>query len=211
LPLAPWLLPDHIHNGVHMQSSTSLIDRLRARFPSRRETVQVLGVVLFVVFGWAIRGFLFKIPSFTLYFGLGANLAILSYMLAFALLESIIVTGSLVLLSVLLPARWLRDGFDYKGFIIVLVAAVSMILFENYYKADFFKDILAGATYPFPPFIWGTIGAVLLLAALLWLAHAQPQFRKYALFVVEQLSLFTYIYVPLGLIGLAVVLIRNFP
>ena len=194
-----------------MHSSSSLIDRLCARFPARPEVVRVLGVVLFAVFGWTIRGFLYKIPSFTLYFGLGANLAILSYMLAFALLESIIVTGILVLLSALLPARWLRDGFDYKGFIIVLVAAAAMILFENYYKADFFKDILAGATYPFPPFAQGAIGAVLLLAALLWLAHVQPRFRKYVLFVVEQLSLFTYIYVPLGLIGLAVVIIRNLP
>jgi hypothetical protein len=192
-----------------MQLSNLPIHSFRARLPARSDILLVWGVVLFAVFGWSIRGFLYKLPSFALYFGVGANLAIVCYMLAFALLESMLVTGLLVLFGMLLPAGWLRDGFTYKSFLIIFDTSLAMVLFEGYYKADFFKDILAGATYPFPPFVEGAAASFMLLSALLWLFRSRPRLQKYVLYVVEQLSLFTYIYVPLGIVGLVVVLIRN--
>ena len=140
-----------------------LPDTIRTRLPSGHEILLVFGVVAFAVFGWSIRGFLYKLPAFTLYFGAGANLAVLAYMMAFALLESVLVVGFLVALSAILPSGWLRSGFAYKAFLIVVVATAAMILFEGYYQASFFKDILAGQTYMFPPFVSGAAGAALVL------------------------------------------------
>lgn len=188
---------------------TSLSSSIRARLPVQKDMFLVFGVVLFAVFGWSIRGFFYKLPAFSLYFGLDANLAILCYMMAFALLESLLVTSALVAIAAILPFGWLRSGFAYKGFLIILVATVAMILFEGWYKADFFKDILAGQTYPIPPFILGVAGSVLGLGTLLWLFHWQPRLQRYALDIVERMSLFAYIYVPLGVVGLAVVLVRD--
>ncbi len=182
---------------------------MRRRLPSRSDILQVFGVILFAVFGWSIRGFLFKIPSFTLYFGLTANLAVLSYMLAFALLESALVMGMLLALSIALPSPVFREGFAYKGFIVVLVATVAAIVFESWYRIDFFKDMMAGMTYPIPPFIIGILVSIAVLALLFWIFHAWPRLQRYAVIVMEQLSIFMYIYVPLGLLGLIVVFIRN--
>jgi hypothetical protein len=181
----------------------------RSRLPARREVIGVFGVVLFVVFGWSIRGFLYKVPAFSLYFGLGADLAILCYMFAFALLESLLVTGCLLLLAAILPSRLLKQGFSYKGFIIVFVATIAMIVFEGYYKVDFFKDIMGGDDSSIPPFVIGCIVSIIVLAGFLWLSRLQPRLQKIVQAVVDQLSIFTYIYVPLGLIGLLVVIIRN--
>lgn len=188
---------------------TSFIQFIRSRLPARREVLLVFGAVLFAVFGWSIRGFFYKLPSFTLYFGVSSNLAILSYMMAFALLESMLMTGLLVLLSAVLPSGWLKSGFAYKGFLIILVATLAMILFEDYYRVAFLKDIAAGQTYPFPPFLRGAAGSVLALGLLLWLVHWKPRLQRYVLDILERMSLFTYVYVPLGLIGLVVVLVRN--
>lgn len=192
-----------------MDLLVSFFRRISFRMPARHEALQVFSVVLFAVFGWSIRGFLYKIPAFTLYFGLGVNLAILSYMLAFALLESLLVTCGLLLLCALLPSRFLQVGFAYKGFLIVAVATISMILFETYYRVEYFKDIMARDYSSIPPFIIGTIACGAALAALLWLFHRQPRLQRYSLHVIEQISVFTYIYVPLGLVGLFVVLARN--
>ncbi len=189
----------------------SISHSIQKRLPARVEALRVFGVVLFAVFGWSIRGFLYKVPAFTLYFGLSANLAILSYMLSFALLESVLVIAALLALAACLPARWLKQGFAYKGSLIVFVAAVAMILFEQWFRIGFFKDIMAGQYYMVPPFIIGLASSIVALFGLLWLLRAQPRFQKYILYAAEQLGIFTYIYVPLGLIGLAVVLIRNFP
>ncbi len=187
----------------------SLLHLVQTRLPARRDMLLVFGVVLFAVFGWSIRGFLYKLPAFSLYFGLGANLAVLSYMLAFALLESLAVMALLILLGAALPSGWLRAGFAYKGFLVVLVASVAMIVFDGWYRTGFLKDILAGYTYPIPPFIGGLVAAIAALGALLWLFHRYERLQGYAVYVVEQISLFTYIYVPLGIIGLIVVLVRN--
>ncbi|HTP02506.1 MAG TPA: hypothetical protein VMJ64_14120 [Anaerolineales bacterium] len=181
----------------------------RSRLPARRDILGVFSAVLFVVFGWSIRGFLYKIPAFALYFGLGTNLAILCYMFAFALIESILVTGTLVVVAAILPPGVFRQGFSYKGFIVVLVASVAMILFEGYYQSAFFKDIMAGNDSSIPPFVLGSVASLIALAALLWVAHVQPRVRRVAQYIVDQLSIFAYIYVPLGLLGLAVVILRN--
>ncbi len=187
----------------------SLRHLIEVRLPVRRDVLLVFGVVLFAVFGWSIRGFLYKLPAFSLYFGLGANLAVLSYMLAFALLESLVVTAVLILAASLLPSGWLRAGFAYKSFLIILVATIAIILFEAYYRSDFLKDIMAGYTYMFPPFIAGLLGSLLVLTGLLWLFHRYQRLQGYVIYAVEQISLFTYIYVPLGLVGLVVVMVRN--
>ena len=192
-----------------MQSLTSPLHSMRLRLPARNEILQVFGVVIFAVFGWSIRGFLYKIPAFTLYFGLGSNLAILCYMFAFALLESLLVTGALLLAAVVLPARALTKGFAYKGFVVILVTSIAMILFEGYFRVDFFKQIMAGDDSSIPPFAIGLTASVLAVIALFWLVRIQPFLQKAVLYVMEQLSVFTYIYVPLGLIGAVVVLIRN--
>ncbi len=189
-----------------MNGFLQLISR---RLPARAEALQVFSIVLFAVFGWSIRGFLYKIPAFSLYFGLTSNLAILSYMLAFALLESALVMGFLLLLSVVLPSRWFQQGFAYKGFVIILVTTIASIVFESWYQVEFFKDIMAGDTSSIPPFIIGLIVAIITLFALLWAFRALPWLQKISRLVMEQLSIFTYIYVPLGVLGLAVVLFRN--
>lgn len=192
-----------------MKSSTSIAHSFRSRLPGTREMLKVFGVVLFAVFGWSIRGFLFKIPAFTLYFGLGTNLAILCYMFAFALFESVLVIAVLVLLAGLLPARFMKDGFAYKAFLIVLVATIAMIVFEGYFKVEYFKDIMAGNESSIPPFAAGVVVSLASLFGLLWLFRVKPALQRLALYVVEQFSVFTYIYVPLGLVGLIVVIARN--
>jgi hypothetical protein len=192
-----------------MQSPNPPVYSMRSRLPEKRATLEVLSVVLFAVFGWSIRGFLYKIPSFTLYFGFGANLAILCYMLAFALLESLLVTGLLAGLATLLPSRFLKEGFAWKGFVIVLVAAIAMIVFEGWYRIDFFKDIMAGDRSSIAPFIVGLLVSIVALVGLLLLVRSQPRLQRVVMYIAEQLSIFTYIYVPLGLIGLVVVVIRN--
>ncbi len=194
-----------------MHGLNSVSKWIVGRIPARRELVKVFNVVLFCVFGWSIRGFLYKIPAFTLYFGLKNNLAILCYMLAFALLESLLVTGALMMISLLLPSRFLKEGFAYKGFLTILVTSIALILFQGYYHIDFFKDMVADNYSSVLPFGVGLVVCAAVLFTLFWIFHRWPRFQKYLLSLVEQFSVFAYIYVPLGLIGLMVVIIRNLP
>ncbi|HSK66346.1 MAG TPA: hypothetical protein VK888_05415, partial [Anaerolineales bacterium] len=94
------------------------MESIQNRFPRQSDLLAVFGMVVFVCYSWTMLGFLNQWSSFLLYFTLGEIANILAFMMAFTLLESLVVTVLLVLLSVTLPAGWLREGFAFKGFII---------------------------------------------------------------------------------------------
>jgi hypothetical protein len=192
-----------------MQILSSVLEVIGKRMPVRAEILSVFNVVLFVLFGWSIRGFLFEIPAFLLYLGLGDITAILFYMMAFALLESVVVTGGLVILSMLLPSNWFKTGFAYKGFLIILISTIGSILFQGYYKIGFFQYLIKNDYSLFQPVFAGLIISALGLAGLFWLFRRRPRLQIYLSKFIEQFGVFGYIYVPLGMIGILVVFVRN--
>jgi len=99
----------------------------RERFPQQREITYVFGGVVFIVYGWAVRGFLHQFPSLLLYHDVGEILAVLSYLMAFALLESLLITSGLILTGAVLPRKWFREGFACKGFLAIENLRLTML------------------------------------------------------------------------------------
>jgi hypothetical protein len=192
-----------------MRINDSILEIVRRRLPKKVEIREVFNVVIFAVFGWSIRGFLFEIPAFLLYLGLGDITAVLFYMLAFAFVESLIITGGLVVVSLVLPSNWFRDGFAYKGFLIILVTTVGLILFQGYYKVGFFQNLIRNDYSSFQPVLAGILIGVLALIGLFWLFQIKPRLQHFLSKLIEQFTIFGYIYIPLGVVGLLVVLVRN--
>jgi len=192
-----------------MQSFKNLLRVFGTRLPFKAEILSVFNVVLFVVFGWSVRGFLFVLPSFLLYFQLGDIIAILFYMLGFALIESLVLTGGLVMGSMLLPANWFKIGFSYKGFLIIFVATIGLIYYQGYYKYGFFETLIKNDYSTLRPLFIGLIVGVTILVGLLWLFNDKFRLRNYLMVFIEQFGVFAYIYIPLGVIGVLVVVVRN--
>jgi hypothetical protein len=186
-----------------------IIKAFKQRLPVGYEIISVFNVLLFVVFGWSIRGFLFELPSFLLDFQLEDIASILFYMLAFALLESLFITAGLVLVSMVFPSNWLKMGFGYKGFLIIFVATIGLILYQGYYKNGFFETFLKNDYSPLNPLFIGLIVGVFVLIGLFWLFNNKSGLKNYLLIFIAQFSVFAYIYIPLGLIGVLVVIFRN--
>lgn len=178
---------------------------LRVRLPGFAEMWQIFGLVDFIVFGWSVGGFLYQLPSVRFFMSFGDIVAILSYRLAVALLESLAVVGALLVLSAVLPPAALKRGFVYKACLVVLTAVVASQLFERYYT-------IGALLYPDPaPFRLAIIFSglcCLMLAVLLSLMHINPRWRRPVLSIVDRTSVFAYIYLPLGLVGLLVVMVR---
>jgi len=176
---------------------------IRKRLPERSDFLAVLGVVVFVVFGWSVRGFLHEVPSFINYFRVGQILAIFAYMMGFALLESLLATFGLGLLSVLLPTAWFRNGFVYKGFVTIVVGGIAMLWLEN---------TVMSWSNRFPPldllltFVGITLGAWMILLVM---SHYLKPLQKALIYIADRIGVMVYLYVPLGVLGLVVVLTRN--
>jgi len=121
-------------------------------------------------------------------------------MMSFALFESIFVMFLLVLAGVLFPPAWFRIGFGYKASIAVITGAVEMIRFQDVMKNDF----------PSWSTIWMHFGIKLVvLIILIFVFHYIEPLQRAMLFVVDQFLVFPFIYLPLGMLSVIVVIIRN--
>ena len=160
----------------------------------------VLAVAVFLCFTWTIYGFFNKLSSFILYFTLAEIANIFAFMMAFALLESLAVDGLLVLLGALLPSSWLKEGFAFKGFVILLVATITALLFQKALR-DYFPSLQMLLAYSLVP--------LLLIALLLWLIHSRPKVQNLLLNVQDRIQIMLFIYLPLGILCLLVVMARD--
>lgn len=162
--------------------------------------IAVLAVAVFVCFSWTIIGFFNKLSSFILYFTPLEIANIFAFMMAFALLESLAAAGLLILLSAVLPSSWLKDGFAFKGFVILLVATITAVLFQKALR-DYFPSMQTLLTYSLIP--------LLVMAFLVWFIHSRPRLQKILLIVQDRILIMLFIYVPIGVIGLLVVMARD--
>ena len=121
-------------------------------------------------------------------------------MMAFAFLESVLVTFALVLLCAILPSNWLRDGFVYKGFIVIAMATVSAIILQRTLQGDLPSVPILTLIW-FTPLMWAVIFIIL--------AQRQPRVQDILLDTAERISIMLFLYVPIGVISLLVVTIRN--
>ena len=184
--------------GLDIQS------RIGSLLPPRREVVGILGVVVFAVHSWTVRGFLFNLPSFILKYRAGEILAVLAYHMAFAFLESLCVTVSLLILGALLPAPWLRQGFVYKGFLILIAASAAAIFLQYSYVSETF--VFEG---PGRGAFLAELGVGLAtFLALFILCVRSVRVQKVLASLVDQISIMLFIYLPLDVLGLLVVSVR---
>jgi hypothetical protein len=165
------------------------------------QVVPMFASCVFLVYSWSILTFLHRLPGWMLHLSIQEILGMFAYALASALVESLTIPFLLVVPATLLPARYFRDKFAAHGTLTMLVVAFWAVVFQYIYastrKWDSHKMLL-----------W----SVLFLSSLLlsWmLVQRLERLEKVLNWLGERLTAFLYIYVPLGLLGLVVVLVRN--
>jgi hypothetical protein len=117
-------------------------------------------------------------------------------MMAFAFLESLLVTGALVLLSAILPSNWMRDGFVYKGLIAILMATIAAIILQRTLQGQLPALPILTLIW-FTPLVWAAVFIIL--------AQSKPRVQSVLLDIADRISIMLFIYVPLGILSLVVV------
>ena len=172
---------------------------IKKRLPASQEIQSVFGFLVFVIFTWSIRGFLYKLSSFMLYYGVGKIIGVLAYMMSFSLMESAIVFLILLAMAVMLPGKWFRDGFSWKAGLIIFALSIGSILLQD------------SITFRLPSVRILAVGSLIVILSLagLWLLCLKYQrIRKAVELIMENFSIFMYIYVPLGILSALVVFVR---
>ncbi len=176
------------------------LDFIRKRFPHRREIITILGIAVFICHSWTLLGFFNRLSSFILYFRPTEVAGIFAFMMAFAFLESLLVTGVLVTLSAILPYKWLSDGFAYKGFIVLVMATVAAIILQRTMQGEL-------PSLPILTLIWFT--PLVWIAVFIKWVQMKPGVQKFLISIAERTSIMLFLYVPIGILSLIVVAVGN--
>ena len=174
------------------------------RLPHINEMISVFAVISTMTYGWTLLAFLWKLPSWLKYLTFGEILGVYSYSLLTNFAESIFCLAFILILCVLLPPRFLRDVFTLRGTIFALSLLGSIMLMLSFYSDDN-PTLMEG-----PP-VWLVIllGSSLFMILLDFLSRKVRQVTSALLWLADRLIIFLYINLPLSLLALVIVSIRN--
>lgn len=178
---------------------------LQARLPSRGELAPVFAILLFLDFSWSLYHMFFVVPSWLYYMNIWDVLGLTAYVLAFSLLESALMLGGILLLGLLFPPRLFREQFVALGSATAGLIGLGAVLVQR--SIGLIYDLHIWQLLAFPP---GILAALLLLVWLMAvILRRVPRLARLLNFLAERMQVFIWVYLPLGVIGIVVVIIRN--
>jgi hypothetical protein len=169
------------------------------RIVSTREAYIVFAVCAFAVYNWSIFWFLKQLPGWLYYLEIWDILGIFAYSQGFALIESSIVLISLVLGAAIMP-RLIREQFvSYGTVFVMLTAALLMLMQYNNNLATVSRLSLAS---------WILVYFVA-LAVIVILLYRYRDLSRHVENFADRLTVLVYIYVPISVISLVFIAVRN--
>jgi len=175
-----------------------------ARLPGRQHVLAVYAVIVFLVYSWTLVTSFYKLPSWTFYLTIGQILSIYAYAFSLDLLESILALAGILLLDLtLFLALKNTEEFQSRSIVVVLSALISSAL-----RFIFFPDYEDVSLFLAGELTWWAVAAPLGLLLSVAASKITP-LRKILDSIAERAVVFLYLYLPLSLISLVVVFIRN--
>jgi hypothetical protein len=170
------------------------------KIPKLHDIVPVYAVIVMIIYPWALARFFWRLPSWLYFSSIGEIAIIFAYMIVVNLIESILVLLAPLLLSVILPKKWFYDRFIPKGILLVLLGLAYFMYFASQlqYQTPFPVELVSWT----PAIAIAILGLVFLIDRFRFLDRILAELSS-------RLPIFLYIAIPVSLVALLVVLIRN--
>lgn len=188
---------------------TTLKLKLSSRLPSTQQIWPVFSTIVFIIFTWMLYNFFFQIPSWLFYMKAAEILILLAYVMSYSLIESLLVLAFVLLLCMIFPASYFKNQFDALGSIqVFIISAIFYILRQR--MGTFSKlEVENQINVLVATLLSILVGLVLSVIIVSKIFERFPVLSRWTSSLANRMIIFSYIYVPLGLLGLLVVIIRN--
>lgn len=152
---------------------------------------------------WAYINLFNDIPAMQLQMSIWRILSVASYVLTFALFESLLIFGLIFLICLLLPERLF--GVKLIHLVAIIVITVS-ILISFIHLYDYWEiDSLSFADWIVSWVLFGLFVTITLLFFLTRYKRVQKGFQS----VIDRLAILSLVYISLDILGLFVITVRN--
>jgi len=170
------------------------------RIPKQKEILPVYAVIVLLIYGWTILKFSYYVPGWLYFLTIGEILTIIAYSFTVNLLESVLVLLAVVALGVLLPRKWFAEAFIARGASLSVLALGLMMYVANQFN---YKKY-----YPSEVIQW--LPVILLLMGVFVYFLGRVKFVCNAIeFFADRAIIFLYISIPISVISLIVIVVRN--
>jgi hypothetical protein len=176
---------------------------LRERLPARRDLLSVFATAAFIVYTWTMCVSFWKLPSWLFFLETGEILSIYSYAFLVNFVESVLLLSAALVPCIFLPRVWWRDIFVARGAILVVAILGTVQLNLSRYPTLDLRDLFIESQL-----VWW-FHALWLTVLITWMAGRVERLKKGLENVADQLSVFLYVYIPLTVVGLIIVIVRN--
>ena len=173
---------------------------VRNRFPSLQENLQVFAVIVAFLYTWTILWLFWELPSWLHFLTIGEVLPIFAYALATNFVESLLVLAGLNLVCFLLPQHWFHTSFVPRSFLLIASGLGYLMVFIALFgkEAERPTGLLVGSLLVF-----------FLLIPLSLVLGRIPIIKHLADSISDRLTIFVYLLVPLSLLSMLFILLRN--
>jgi len=170
------------------------------RIPNLDQVARVYAVMVMMIYPWSIASFFWRLPSWLYFSSIGEILVIFAYTMVVNLIESLLILLAILFLSLVFPQKWFADRFVPKGTLLVLFGLGYLMYFNNHLQYQ--------TPFPVELMNWTPV----IVVAILGLVFVIDRFRfldKILDELTNRLLIFLYILIPVSVLSLLVVLIRN--
>ena len=178
-----------------------MLNAFKARIPSRESIRNIFTTSVIVIQAWAFFNLFREIPAIRLRLEFWDVLGTVAYIQAFALLESLFVTGIIVLLGMLLPNRLRQSKFSALGTTAIVVAACWSIYIHY--------DLLPLKEWPplkvFDRVAILVIGLIITLIPVWYFDQLSTAIDK----LIREGFILAQLYSLIGVLSIIIVIIRN--
>jgi len=174
---------------------------LRNKIPPFHEILALYATIVFLIYGWATITFFWKVPSWLYFLSLEEIAGILSYTFASSLLECTIILFIFLFASLVLPSKWLYNRFAVRGSLMVYALTFWVVLFtlNSLIQLPTTSDVITFS-----------IGVLLTSVLAMILANRISVVQRLIITVGNRLTVFLYLWLPLSLIAILVIVLRIF-
>jgi hypothetical protein len=177
------------------------LDIFERKFPTRAELFYTFATGVFFVHLWTFYNVLHEVPAWVIRMSLWEVIGVISYVLLFALIDSLLLALGLTAVAVVLPKRWFRDNFIAQGSVAALLISAFAVFFHLWGDAfDIwsFKRLL----------FWGGI-AGLTVVLVSFAVNRIPKASGVIRAATERIAVVSALYLFLDLSSVVIVLVRN--
>jgi hypothetical protein len=170
------------------------------RIPKQKEILPVYAVIVLMIYGWTILKFSYYVPGWLYFLNLGEILMVFAYSATVNLLESLLVLLGIVAIGTVLPKKWFADAFVARGVVFSAIVLGLMMYVANQFN---YKEY-----YPSEMIRWFPVIVIVMGVFVYFLGRI-----KFVCNIIEAFAdraiIFLYISIPVSLLSLIVVVIRN--